>query len=111
RLTRLATAQALTGDADAMRDTIRELQGDAAGDATRIADALVLLGRLENQLGNRHSAYEAFERADAIDPHGSALSQAIALADASQEPHRAATLRARLCARTATASGCPAPLP
>ncbi len=106
RLTRLARAQTAARDAEGMRATIQRLEGDAGGNSGQIASALVLLGDLEARLGNSAAAYDAFERADGIDPASGALAHAIGVADAAGDTHRSGDLRARLCSRDPAASGC-----
>jgi hypothetical protein len=106
RLGRLAHAQTAARDAEGMRSTIQRLQGEAGGQPSGIAQALILLGDLESELGNRDRAAVAYDRADTIDPTSGALVHAIGAATAAGDLHHAGDLRARLCARTPGASGC-----
>jgi len=109
RLARLARAEAAAGDAAAMRATVRQIQGDAAGTGSEIANAFVLLGDLEGELGNRDRAYEAYGRATEIDPEGNGLAAAYAFATSVGDAHRAGTIRRRMCQNDPAAAGCDTP--
>lgn len=102
-----ARAQTAAGDADAMRSTIRELQGEAAGSTAAIADAVILGGDLEGELGHRAEAYQAYERADQMDSSRGALPRAYELAHASGDTGRASVLAQRVCARSPGSPLCP----
>ena len=109
RLTQLARAQAAAGQTDAMRETVHALQGQASGDASRIAGASVLLGELEAAMGHRAQAYEAYDRAAAVDPSGDGLTRAWSLANAAGDARRAQSLRGRVCDANPSASICAEP--
>ncbi len=68
-----ARTHAQLGDADAMRADIEALCGHAAGSAKRLADAVMLMGQLEAQLGNRSRAIQAFRDAFQFDGRDAAL--------------------------------------
>lgn len=103
-LHRLAVEYAHLRREEEMREVITEVLGMAAGSPRRIAQAYVLLGQLERQLGNRGKALHAFEQAYRIDPESQALD---ALADVAAElgdARRAYQAYAELCRREGPAS-------
>lgn len=108
-LSRLARAQAAAGDADAMRQTVGRLEGEAAGRSSGVAEALMLEAELDVVLGDLSGAYTAYERASDADPSSPALARGYALAVARDEPHRAESFRSRLCARAPHAPECAVP--
>lgn len=68
-----ARADAARGDAIQMRRAIDELRGLASGSRQGLASAMILLGKLETQLGNDGRAVEAYEEAFGFVPHVSTL--------------------------------------
>jgi tetratricopeptide (TPR) repeat protein/O-antigen ligase len=103
-LYRLAVAHAHAGSEDAMRAAVAEIRGLAAGSVSRIAAADMLLGRLEQQLGNRGRAMRAFEAAHRIDPSSEALDQIANLASAMGDSRRAYQAWAEICRRDGPSS-------
>lgn len=97
RLEFLARAQADAGNADAMRAAMEELRAFAAGSGPRLAANAILLGRLEEQLGNPGRAYQAYDDANRLDPTSTALARTAALATREGDLRRAYLALAQIC--------------
>lgn len=65
-LTALAFAQSAARDEIGMRDTVERLRLESGGNAAKLADALVILGRCEAALGNTARAMRALREAHGI---------------------------------------------
>ncbi len=97
RLDALARAQTAAGNADAMRAAMEELRTFSAGSGPRLAANAILLGRLEEQLGNPGRAYQAYEDANRLDPASAGLTRIAALATREGDLRRAYLALAQLC--------------
>ncbi len=89
--------QAALEKPDAMRESVAELRGLAAGDAERLKRAMWLLAELEQNLGNRARAIEALQEAYAFSPESSTLGRIAALAEQTGARRKAASIYAKLC--------------
>ncbi|UJR80402.1 O-antigen ligase family protein [Sandaracinus amylolyticus] len=110
RLRRLAEARAAAGDADGMRDAVRDLVASASGAPARVAAARMVLARLERQLGNDGRALRALEEAHRADPSSRALDQIASLSDEMGDIARARRARMEICRRDgSTSAACARP--
>ncbi|WP_157069219.1 O-antigen ligase family protein [Sandaracinus amylolyticus] len=109
RLRRLAEARAAAGDADGMRDAVRDLVASASGAPARVAAARMLLARLERRMGNHGRALRALEEAHRADPSSSALDQIASLSDEVGDVARARRARMEICRRDGRTSAACAP--
>lgn len=105
-LRRIAAAQAAAGSADAMRRTLAELRGLAAGSGQRLSAARLLEGDLERSLGNRGRAMQAYEQADRLGPSEETAGRIADLAESEGDLRRAYQARTEQC-RRAGRSECP----
>lgn len=92
-----AEAEAAARREDAMRSTLEELRGYAAGRTSLLASAWIVQGRLERQLGNNGRAMQAFERADRIDPASGGLTHVARLSEELGDYARSFRAFADLC--------------
>lgn len=97
RLEALARAHAAAGNDDAMRAAMEEVRRYAAGSGPRLAATALLLGRLEEQLGNSGRAYQAYDDAHRLDPTGAALAATAALAASEGDLRRAYLALSAIC--------------
>jgi len=97
RLDLLARSMAAAGDADGMRAAVTALRAFAAGSGPRLATNALLLGRLEEQLGNAGHAYAAYDDAQRLNPDSGALARTAALAEREGDLRRAYLALAQLC--------------
>lgn len=104
RLRLLAAAEARAGEVEAMRATLTQLRGRAAGRASGVAEAWILQGRLERSMRNDGAAMRAFERAHRIDPSSEATGEIATLAETLGDRGRAFRAHAELCQREGPSS-------
>ena len=101
-----ARVEAGLGETEAMRATLTQLRGRAAGDPSLIARSFVLEGELEASLGNVDAALAAYEAADAASSVVPALQHAARLALDSGRPSHARRIYQVLCRRDPGGSAC-----
>ncbi len=97
RLDALARAHAAAGDTEGMRAAVSSLRAFAAGSGSRLAANALLLGTLEEQLGNTGHAYAAYDDAQRLDPDSGALARIARLAEREGDLRRAYLALAQLC--------------
>ncbi len=92
-----AEIAAARGDVAGMRVEIEALRARGAGSGSKLANAAVLLARLEADLGNFAESDAAADGAVALDPSVGTLRAALNLARRRSNPAKAARIRASLC--------------
>jgi tetratricopeptide (TPR) repeat protein len=97
RLDVLARCHAAAGNVEGMRAAVTALRAFAAGSGPRLAANALLLGRLEEQLGNAGHAYAAYDDAQRLDPESGALARTAALAEREGDLRRAYLALSQLC--------------
>ena len=101
-----ARTLAQLGDFDAMRLSIEELRGLAAGNVGRVVEVEMLLGTLEETASHDGQALHAFEQALRLVPNAAALRGAMRCAQRLGVPDRVESAKRALCELEPAAPEC-----